>query len=231
MKKILAITLVLVMLTLCISSCGPKEAIKIAPHDLNMPDSYEIEYVVVTNEEDDAYDDIAKVVIGCDADGNFYYSYDANNEKYDDVKKLCLGSDDSYAEYAFDKESGKYELVAENRRWVDAFVVCHEFVEYANDTIDDYSDVSYQKIDALSKTPADMSGKAIDFSDNERFEYYSVTGGNRMSGKTFETVVEKETGACVYVNYLEPSSEGKEYYFFATKYTTPNDGDYDSLLA
>lgn len=231
MKKIIAIALVLVTLTLCFSSCGSKDAIKIAPHDLNMPDSYEIEYVVVTNKGGEDDDDIAKVVVGCDADGNFYYSYTPTNKNYTNEKKLCIGSDDSYDEYSFNRETGKYELVANNRRWVDAFVVCHEYVEYANDTIDDYSDVSYEKIESLTKTPTGMSGKAIDFSDAERFEYYSVTGGNRMSGKTFEAVVEKETGACVYVNYLEPSLDGTEYYFFATKYTTPYDGDYDSFLS
>lgn len=232
MKKIIAVVLVLVTLMLCFSSCGSKDAIKIAPHDLNMPDSYEIEYVVVTNQDGEEYDDIAKVVCGCDADGNFYYSYTTTNKNYSDsnVKKLCIGSEDSYDEYLLNQETGEYELVAKNRRWVDAFVACNEFLEYANDTIDDYADVSYKKINALTDVAAGVSSESVTFSDTERFEYYSVTGGNRMSGKTFEAVVEKETGACIYVNYLEPSLDGTEYYFYATKYTTPHDGDYDSLL-
>lgn len=224
MKKTLAMALVLITLALCFSSCAPKDAIKIAPHDLNMPDTYEILYTVVTDSVNDEYDSVAKVICGCDADGNFYFSEIGNTDSYTNIKKLCIGSDDSYDEYSFDEETGKYELMAKGSRWVSAFVACSSYIEYANDEIDNGS---YEKIDALSEKPSGT----IDFSDTERFEYYKVTGGSRMSGKTFETVIEKTTGACVYVKYLEPSLDGTEYYFYATKYTTPYDGNYKSLLS
>ncbi len=223
MKKILAMALVLITLALCFSSCGPKDAIRIAPHDLNMPDSYEILYTVVTDSTNDENDSVALVVCGCDAEGNFYFSEIGKTDSYNNVKKLCIGSDDSYDEYSFDEETGKYELVAKDRRWVDAFVACSDYIEYANDETDKGS---YEKIDALSTSPIGT----IDFSDTERFEYYRVTGGSKMSGKPFEAVVEKETGACVYVKYLEPSIDGTDYYFYATKYTTPFEGNYKSLF-
>lgn len=224
MKKIIAMSLVLITLALCFASCGPKDSIKIAPHDLNMPESYEILYTVITDSENDEDDTIAQVICSGDADGNFYFCEIGNKSSYNNVKKICIGSDDSYDEYLFDKETGKFELSTKGHRWVEAFLSCNEYLEYANDEIEKGS---YEKIDALSNVP---SG-AMDFSDTERFDYYKVTGGSKMSGKTFETVIEKTTGACVYVNYLEPSDDGIEYRFYATKYNTPYAGKYKSLVS
>ncbi len=235
MKKFIALSLILIVLSLSFSSCGPKDAIQIAPHDLNMPDTYQIVYTVVTDGTGENDDDIATVVCGCDADGNFYYSYTG---KLENEKILCIGSDDSYKEYRFNEETGKYELTNESVRWVSAFVACNEYVEYANEVIDDTGEKkTYEKIDALTKMPDGVSGKAIDFSDTERFEYYAVTGRVFASGaefEGFETVIEKATGACVYVNYFGQKnlSENNKatYYFYATEYTTPYSGSYGSFL-
>jgi len=231
MKRILAIVLALVTLTLCCASCGPKDAIKIAPHDLNMPDSYEILYTVVVDDQYNKTVTTSKVVCGCDASGNFFFSEISDDEEKEAVKRLCLGSDDSYKLYEYDAEIGKLISTTDRTlRWVDAFVTCNDkYLEHANNEL---AKGTYEKIDTLSEASLSLLGKeAIDISDTERFEYFKVTGGYAYDGKPFETVVEKGTGACVFVNYLEPSAAGTHYYFYATKYTTPFDGSYGNLAS
>lgn len=238
MKKLITISLMLVILAVSFASCGPKDTIMIAPHDLNMPDSYQITYTLVTDGVSEDDNDIVTVICGCDADGNFYYSYTGklNNEKV-----LCVGEGDSYDEYRFNTETEQYELTKEGNRWVSAFVACNEYVEYANDIVSDTVNgpkKTYEKIDALTRVPDGVEGKAIDFSDSERFDYYVVTGKvieNGVEFEGFETAIEKTTGACVYVNYfgqknLQEGAEEVTFYFYATEYVTPYSGSYASML-
>ena len=237
MKKFFSLVMLLVLCALTLSACGPKDAIMIAPHDLNMPDTYQIKYTFVVDAADDSCDEFATIVCGCDAAGNYYYSYTSENKV---EKRLCIGSDDSYNQYSFNQETGKYELVQEGCRWVSAFVFCNEYVEYANDIVTDKVNggkKTYEKIDALSELPSGVSGAAIDFSDPERFEYFVVKGRVYEGGagfEGFETVVEKETGACVYVKFFgfENLTGGAdtECYIYATEYLTPYSGSYGNYL-
>ena len=239
MKKFIALALVFVFLTLSLASCGPKDAIKIDPQHFNMPDSYQITYTFIEDfpEGNEYYEDVvATVISGCDTSGNFYYSYEGSNRT---LKRVCIGSDDSYKLYELSEETdGKFELIEEDMRWVEAFNTCNDYVGYANTMLNSDKENTYAKIDSLTNMPEGISGKTIDFSDPERFEYFSVKGlfypdGREYGG--FEAVVEKETGACVYVNYFAPeiyTAIGGEvkYYFYATEYAIPYSGNYASII-
>ena len=224
MKKFIARALVIVALTLSLASCGSKDAIEVNPHDLNLPDSYELVYNVVTVNKEGEKDEHSETV-GCDAKGNFAYlggSYE--------VVYIAKG-EDSYDKH-LKEDSDKFELDGTGKRWIDAASTSNKYADYAYDEVKEGA--TYEKIDSLT-LPADLKGKDLVFLDTEKFEYYTVTGGRMQQGRTFQTAIEKETGNCFYAHYDGGlNSSGAycdEYYFYVEKYTTPLSGDYASVIS
>lgn len=212
MKKILALTLLLVALTLCFSSCQ-KAAIEISPYG-QFPDTYEIVYT----EYDSKGQPSGLITAGRDANDNLFYDVTYLDGSSGGEQRVFLRNHSesfvSYREYVLNPETGKFELENDNssgsRRLFD------EFYKAAHNAA---VQGSYEKIDAL--TLPEGSEDDLVFLDAEKFEYYKAIGAY---GGTFETAVQKGTGICFYANYESGST------FTVVKYNDSYTGNYADLI-
>ena len=203
MKKIIALGLALLTLTLCFASCGQK-AIEIIPH---LPDSFEI--VVVDYSKSLG---TKETVYGIDTHGN-KYTYDVNGRE-----NVYILQDDgkTYELFTLNAETGLYESKGEAvSSGMIALENCYK-LPHANAVTG-----SCKKIDALN-LPATITQSDLVFTDAERFEYYEVT---TSGGIVYETAVEKGTGIHFYTYYVESGE-----YCYISEYTVPCEANYADLI-
>lgn len=232
MKKILALILALVTLTLCFTSCGSSETIEIDPRDINMPDSYQLVYTIVERTQEG--EKITRsYTVGCDAKGNFA-SLGMNQTDGEDINEVYIAKSSNSFEKYVDEGVGSYSFSQSGVTWGGA--VCIGDAGYAYNRVVNRG-AKYEKIESID-LPDALEGQNLLFLDTARFDYYKVIDVNNKG--VFQTAVEKKTGACVYVYYDEYHYNSDyydeqyhyygEYYIYASEYTTPYNGDYSTLI-
>ena len=203
MKKIIALTLALLTLTLCFVSCGQK-AIEIIP---KLPDTYEI--VIIEYSETLG---ARETVYGLDSVGNKYV-FDINGREH---VYIAQADGKNYDEYLLNEETGSYmSMGTAVSTGTSGLENCYK-LPHSNAVTG-----SYKKIDSLN-LPASITQTDLIFMDTDRFEYYEVT---TSGGLVYETAVEKETGIHFYTCYV---NDGE--YNYISKYTVPCESNYADLL-
>ena len=210
MKKILILTLALILLALTLSSCQ-EDTIETNPQG-QLPTTYEMVYEIRH-----ADGTVSQCIGGRDAQGNIFYC-DINGQKIVFQSKKVQLSNNLYRQlyniYALNPETDQYVLIEE-----DGYVSRRNFEDFYMTAYNASQQGSYKPIEALTKTDG-VNSEPL-FLDPERFDYFSA---NTPYGGSFEVAVEKATGICFYACY------DNGYSFALVQYTTPYTGDYSDLL-